>query len=141
LPHVVDLRHVKDPWIYMEVGVTCKICRPFLARFIRSLTGASHVALRGAPLEMTEGTKGGAQRARSLRPRRIGELIPGPRRRSTIYKEYIKKNLWTHQSKVWYVEDYIERRTKSIDRKQKYYKFHQSTKTGLVQIRTSHSRP
>jgi hypothetical protein len=84
LLHVVDLRHVKDPWIYMEVGITGKICQPFLAQFLPLLTGTSHVAWCGAPLESTKGTKGGAQRACSLRPRCIGEVVPGPRRPSTI---------------------------------------------------------
>jgi hypothetical protein len=65
--------------------ITGKIFRPFLARFLPSLTGTSHVALRTAPLEITEGTKGGAQRARNLRPRCIGDGVPGPRRQSTIY--------------------------------------------------------
>jgi hypothetical protein len=69
----------------MEVGITGKICWPFLARFPSSLTETSHVAWRGAPLEMMEGTKGGAQRARSLRPRCIREVVPGPWRQSTIY--------------------------------------------------------
>jgi hypothetical protein len=32
---------------------------------------------------MTEGTEGGAQRALSLRPRCIGEVVPVPRRQST----------------------------------------------------------
>jgi hypothetical protein len=66
-------------------GITGKICRPFLARFLPSLTEASHVAWRGAPLEMTEGTKGGAQRAHSLRPRCIGKVVHGPWRQYTIY--------------------------------------------------------
>jgi hypothetical protein len=84
-PYVVDLQHVKDPWIYMEVGITGKICWPFIIQFLPSLTQTSHLAWRGAPLEMTEGTKGGAQRACSLRSRCIGEVVPGLRRQSTIY--------------------------------------------------------
>jgi hypothetical protein len=69
----------------MEVGITGKICRPFLAQFLPSLTETSHVAWHGAPLEMTEGTKGGAQMACSLRPRCIGEVVPGLWRQSTTY--------------------------------------------------------
>jgi hypothetical protein len=69
----------------MEVVITGKICRPFLAQFLPSLTGTSHVVWRGAPLEMMEGTKGGAQRACSLRPRCISEVVPGPWCQSTIY--------------------------------------------------------
>jgi hypothetical protein len=53
----------------VEVGVAGKIYHPFLARFQPSLTMVSHVALCGVPLEVRDGTKGGAQRARSLRPR------------------------------------------------------------------------
>jgi hypothetical protein len=40
-----------------------KIDRLFLAQFHPSLTEVSHVAWRGAPLDMTDGTIGGAQRA------------------------------------------------------------------------------
>jgi hypothetical protein len=32
LPHVADLRHVKEPCDYMEVGSQVKLSRPFLAR-------------------------------------------------------------------------------------------------------------
>jgi hypothetical protein len=56
----------------MGVRITGKIDWPFLTRFHPSLTEVFHVAWRGAPLEMTDGTKGGAQRARSLRPRCFG---------------------------------------------------------------------
>jgi hypothetical protein len=38
---------------------------------------------------MTEGTKSGAQRARSLRPRCIGEVVSGPRRQSNIYETFL----------------------------------------------------
>jgi hypothetical protein len=58
---------LKNPAIYVEVGIAGQIDRPFLAQFNHSLTEISHVALRGAPLEMTGGTKGGAQRARTLK--------------------------------------------------------------------------
>jgi hypothetical protein len=51
-----------------------KIDRPFLSQFRSSLTELSHVAWRAAPLEMTDGTKGGAQRARSLWPRCFGDV-------------------------------------------------------------------
>jgi hypothetical protein len=37
---------------------------------------------------MMEGTKGGAQRAHNLRPRCIGEVVPGPRHQSTIYPSH-----------------------------------------------------
>jgi hypothetical protein len=66
----------KTPEIYVEVGIAGKIDRPFLAQFLLSLKEVSHVAWRGAPLEMTGGTKGGAQRASSLRPRCVGEVDP-----------------------------------------------------------------
>jgi hypothetical protein len=62
--------------IYVEVVIAGKIDRPFLAQFRPSLTEVSHVAWRGAPLEMTDGTKGGEQRASSLRPRCFGEVDP-----------------------------------------------------------------
>jgi hypothetical protein len=32
LPHVADLRHVKEPCDYMEVGSQVKLSWPFLAR-------------------------------------------------------------------------------------------------------------
>jgi hypothetical protein len=51
----------------MEVGIAGQIDRSFLAQFRPSLTEVSHVAWRGAPLEMTGGTKGGTQRARILK--------------------------------------------------------------------------
>jgi hypothetical protein len=66
----------RTPAIYVEVRITGKIDRPFLAQFRPSLTEVSHVAWRGAPLEMTDRTKGGAQRASSLRPKCIGEVDP-----------------------------------------------------------------
>jgi hypothetical protein len=56
----------KTPAIYVEVGIAGKIDRPFLAQFRPSLTEVSHVARSGAPLEITGGTKGGAQRTSSL---------------------------------------------------------------------------
>jgi hypothetical protein len=58
----------------VEVRIAGKIYRPFLAQFRPSLTEVSHVALRGALLEMTDGTKGGAQRTSSLRPMCFGEV-------------------------------------------------------------------
>jgi hypothetical protein len=57
---------LKNPVIYVEVGIAHQNDRPFLAQFRPSLTEVSHVTLRGAPLEMTGGTKGGAQSARTL---------------------------------------------------------------------------
>jgi hypothetical protein len=66
----------KTPGIYVEVGIAGKIYRPFLAQFRPSLREVSHVAWRGAPLEMVDGTKGGAQRASSLRSRCVGEVDP-----------------------------------------------------------------
>jgi hypothetical protein len=51
----------------VEVGIAGQIDRLFLAQFRPSLTQVSHVAWRGAPLEMTGETKGGAQRARTLK--------------------------------------------------------------------------
>jgi hypothetical protein len=66
-------RTLRFTWKLESAG---KIDRPFLAQFCPSLTEVSHVAWRGAPLEMTDGTKGGAQRANSLRPRCFGEVDP-----------------------------------------------------------------
>jgi hypothetical protein len=54
---------LKNPVIYVEVGITDQTDRAFLAR---NSALHLHVAWRGAPLEMTGGTKGGAQRACSL---------------------------------------------------------------------------
>jgi hypothetical protein len=51
----------------MKVGIAGQIDRPFLAQFRPSLPEVSHVAWREAPLEMTGGTKGGAQRAHTLK--------------------------------------------------------------------------
>jgi hypothetical protein len=64
----------KTPAIYVEVGIAGKIYRPLLAQFRHSPTEVSYVAWRGAPLEMTGGTEGGAQRANSLRPRCVWEV-------------------------------------------------------------------
>jgi hypothetical protein len=58
---------LKNPAIYVEVGITSQIDLPFLAQFRPSLTKVSHVAWRGAPLEMTGGTKGGGQMDRTLK--------------------------------------------------------------------------
>jgi hypothetical protein len=58
---------LKNPAIYVEVGIAGQIDRPFLAQSRPSLTKVCHVPLRGVPLEMTGGTKGGAQRARTLK--------------------------------------------------------------------------
>jgi hypothetical protein len=55
---------LKNPVIYVKVGITGQIDRPFIAR--KSLIEVCHVAWRGAPLEMTGGTKRGAQRACSF---------------------------------------------------------------------------
>jgi hypothetical protein len=52
----------------VEVGIAVQIDRPFLAKFRPLRTEVSYVAWRGAPLEMTSGTKGGAQRARTFYP-------------------------------------------------------------------------
>jgi hypothetical protein len=57
----------KIPAIYVEVGIAGQIDRPFLAQLRLSLTEVSSVAWRGAPLDMTGETKGGAQRARTLK--------------------------------------------------------------------------
>ena len=54
---------LKAPGNYVEVEFSGEICRPFLAYFRSSLPERFHVALRGAPLGSTGGTKGGAQRA------------------------------------------------------------------------------
>jgi hypothetical protein len=51
----------------MKVGIVGQIDQPFLAQFRPSLTVVSHVAWRAAPLEITGGTKGVAQRARTLK--------------------------------------------------------------------------
>jgi hypothetical protein len=53
---------LKTSEYYVEVGFSGEIYRPFLACFLSSLPESSHVAWRGAPLELTGGTKGGAQR-------------------------------------------------------------------------------
>jgi hypothetical protein len=50
---------LKNPVIYVEVKIAGQIDRPFLAQFRPSLTEVCHVACRG--------TKGGAQRARTLK--------------------------------------------------------------------------
>jgi hypothetical protein len=60
--------------LYVGVGIAGKIDQPFLAQFRPSLIEVFHVSWRGAPLQMTGGTKGGAQRASSLRPRCVGEM-------------------------------------------------------------------
>jgi hypothetical protein len=57
-------RKLRFTWKLESAG---KIDRPCLAPFRPSLREVSHVAWRGAPLEMTDGTKGGAQIASSLR--------------------------------------------------------------------------
>ena len=54
---------LKTPGNYVEVEFSGEICRLFLAHFRSSLPEGSHVAWRGAPLGLTGGTKGGAQRA------------------------------------------------------------------------------
>jgi hypothetical protein len=51
----------------VEVGIAGQIHQLFLAQFHPLQKEVSHVALRGAPLEMTGGTKGGAQTARTLK--------------------------------------------------------------------------
>jgi hypothetical protein len=61
---------LKNPVITWKLGHS-KICQPFLTRFLPSLTEVSDAWQRGAPLELAEGTKRGAQRACSLRPRCI----------------------------------------------------------------------
>jgi hypothetical protein len=57
----------KNPAINVEVGIASQIDRPFLAQFRPSLTEVFHIAWRGAPLEMSSGTKVGAQRPRTLK--------------------------------------------------------------------------
>jgi hypothetical protein len=57
----------KNSAIYLEVGIADQIDRPFLAQFRSQLTEVSHVTWREASLEMTGGTKDGAQRARTLK--------------------------------------------------------------------------
>jgi hypothetical protein len=52
----------KNPTIYVEVGIASQIDRPFLTQIRPSLTEVTHVAWRGAG-----GTKGGAQRALTLK--------------------------------------------------------------------------
>jgi hypothetical protein len=59
----------KNPAIYVKVGIAGQIYRPFLAQFRPSLTEVPRVAGRGAPLEIRGGTTGGAQRARTLKPK------------------------------------------------------------------------
>jgi hypothetical protein len=49
------------------VGIAGQIDRPFIAQLRPLLTEVSHVAWRGAPLEMTGWIKGGAQRAHTLK--------------------------------------------------------------------------
>jgi hypothetical protein len=51
----------------VEVGIGGQIDRSFLVQYRPSLTEVSNVALRGTPLEVEGGTKGGAQRARTLK--------------------------------------------------------------------------
>jgi hypothetical protein len=51
-----------NPANYVEVGIAGQIDRQFLAKFRPSLTEVSHGAWHGAPLEMTGGTKGAAER-------------------------------------------------------------------------------
>jgi hypothetical protein len=51
----------------MEAEIAGQIDQPFLTQFRPSLTEVSHVAWREAPLEMTGRTKGGAQRASTLK--------------------------------------------------------------------------
>jgi hypothetical protein len=49
---------LKNPVIYVEVGITGQIDWPFLARnSVLHLIGVFHVAWRGASLEMMGGTK------------------------------------------------------------------------------------
>jgi hypothetical protein len=69
LPHVADLWHAKEPCDYMEV------VGHFLPDLLPSLIEDSAPAWRGTSLELTEGTKSGAQRA-CIRPRCIGATRP-----------------------------------------------------------------
>jgi hypothetical protein len=48
-------------------GLNARRLSPFLAQFLPLLTEVSYVAWRGAPREMPGGTKGGAQRACTLK--------------------------------------------------------------------------
>jgi hypothetical protein len=86
------------------VGIAGKIDGPFLARFRPLLTEVSHVVWRGAPLEMTDGTKVGAQRARSLRPRCVREVDPETAPYLSIYLSMIKPIYW-YSCKVTFLLD------------------------------------
>jgi hypothetical protein len=79
-------RTLRFTWTLEPAG---KIDWPFLAQFRPSLTQVSHVAWHEVPLEMTDGTKGGAQWASSLRPRCFGEVDPKTAIHSYLY-------LYTH---------------------------------------------
>jgi hypothetical protein len=56
-------------WLMWKSESQAKLIDHFSPYIRPSLTEVSHVAWRGMPLEMMGGTKGGAQRARLLRPR------------------------------------------------------------------------
>jgi hypothetical protein len=71
-----------------------KIDWQFLAQFRPSLTEVSHVAWRGAPLEMTDRTKGGSQRASSLRPRCFWEVDPETMTRIYLYLSIGRYSDW-----------------------------------------------
>jgi hypothetical protein len=62
---VADLRHAKEPCGYMEPGLQAEFVGHFLPNFFPHW-GLVTPAWCGAPLELTEGTKCGAQRACSL---------------------------------------------------------------------------
>jgi hypothetical protein len=69
-------RSLHLPWKSNSVGkIGSAISRPY---FLPSLTEVSHIAGRGAPLEMTEETKNGAQRARSYGLGASGCRAPDP---------------------------------------------------------------
>jgi hypothetical protein len=68
---------LKKPVIWVKFGITGQINRAFLAHnSVLHLTEVCHVACRGAPLEMTGGTKGGAQGPAAYRSRCDGVVAP-----------------------------------------------------------------
>jgi hypothetical protein len=75
-------RSVQLPWKSNSVGKTgSAISRPY---FLPLLIDVCHVAGRGAPLEITGGTKSGAQRARSYGLGASGLQGPGSAPYSTL---------------------------------------------------------
>jgi hypothetical protein len=96
-------RTLRFTWKLESAG---KIDQPFLAQFRPSLTEVSHVDWRGVPLEMTDGTKGGAQRTSSLRTRCFREVDPETATHIYLpmyifHKHYVELNL-SNQNIVCY---------------------------------------